>query len=85
MKETELTQAIKDVLEEDLPILDQFVEEEILPLAEVGNPEKLLKKKYEDWTPEDFAKALAIYGTKLDDFIAKKEVNSLLKLEAEEV
>lgn len=85
IKGTELTDVAAEVLGEDLAILDEFIEEEIEPLLAVGSPEKLLGKKYEEWTPGDFAQAQAIYGEKLDDFIARKKINEMYALESEEV
>ena len=88
MKETPETQAIEELISEAMPIVDQFIEEVVDELANVGSPEKVLDKKYEDWTPEDFQKAQFIFGEKLVDpvhgIIPRKEVDSLLRDEAEE-
>ena len=86
IKDTELTEVSDEVLEEDLAILDEFIKEEFEPLIRsIPAPEKLLGKKYEEWTPEDFAQAQAIYGERLEDFIAKREIKAMYALESEEV
>lgn len=84
MKDTIETEALEEILKEDLAIMDEFVEEIIEKFGEVGTPEKLLKKKYEEWTPEDFQQVLAIYGPEYtEEFIAKKEVPLMYEAEKE--
>ena len=88
MKQTEITQAVNDVIAEDMAILDEFYKTEILPLIKsVGTPEDVLKKKYENWQQEDFMKAESIFRNLYSEegFVPKKEVQELAKLEAEEV
>ena len=61
----------------------------ILPLEDVGNPEKLIGKKYETWDEADFQKLTAIYGglepNPLSNFIFKREYDKVLKAESAEV
>jgi hypothetical protein len=66
-----------DICERDLiqPILD-----------EIKNPEKVLGKKYELWTPQDFLLLTQVYQSTpdiLSEFIAKKEYDSLVVLQSE--
>lgn len=64
------------------------LEAELLePLADVGSPEKVIGKPYEDWTPEDMQKAVMVWGTgsgtPLDNLVFKKKVAELDTLRAE--
>jgi len=63
-------------------MLDEIIKTEIEPLLPKGI-EKTLGKKYEEWTPEDFQLGQAIFGNKLEDFIAKKEVPAMYEAEKE--
>jgi hypothetical protein len=83
MKETDLTQAISDVIEEDIPIWEQFFDEYIAPLGVVGTPEAVLGKKYEEWTPQDIQVAASIFPDEIEDFLAKKMTAELYELEKE--
>ncbi len=58
----DLNSVIAEMIEEDLALLDELIEEEIKPLADLGDPEKLLGKKFEEWTPEDMALLEQIYA-----------------------
>ena len=76
---------IDDVIEQKLKVVDDFIEEIIEPIADVGSPEKLIGKKYEEWTAIDLQLLSQVYGTgdntPLGKLIAKKEVEKLLELE----
>lgn len=64
-------------IEEIVSELKKYDEENIAPLADVGNPEDIIHKKYENWTPQDvqLLKDVYVYDSKpLEDFIAKKEI-----------
>jgi len=87
MKDTLFTQALKEVIAEDLKALDEVIEEDVEVLADVGSPEKLIGKPYFDpgyhrnWTEQDILSLYQIYGQgKIDDFIAKKEIEDLDRL-----
>lgn len=88
MKETPFTQALKEVIEEDLKALDEVIKEDTEVLADVGSPEKLIGKPYFDpgfhrnWTEQDILSLYQIYGQeKIDDFIIKKEQEDIHRLE----
>lgn len=87
MKETNLTKAVAELVEIKLKALDVIMKELIEPLADVGSPERVLGKKYEDWTEEDFLKASQIYGTSepnaLSDLIARREIAKVTEMEKE--
>ncbi len=86
MKETLQTKAIDRYIDLEMRVVDRFIKEFIEPLADIGNPEKLIGKKYEEWMPEDFQRLGQIYGAEpnaLSRFIAKKEIGKLEILEAE--
>ena len=69
--------------------VDRLVEELVEPMKDVGNPEALIKKPYEQWTPEDMQMLIQIYGTAepnpLSDLVFKKEYAKVKALEEEEL
>ncbi len=85
MKDTSFTEAVKELIKFDLEVMDEFIKEEIEPIADVGNPEKLLNKKYEEWTPQDLQNLSIVYGQKepnrLSNFIFDKEYQKVKELE----
>ncbi len=87
MKETSLTRAVQEVIEFKLKALDLFLEEMVDPLEQVGNPEKLIGKKYEEWTPQDLQMLGQIYGNAHDSPLARlifrKEYEKVKQLEKE--
>ena len=84
MKETSLTMAIEEVVALKLKAVDMFIEEVIEPLGQLGNPEKLIGKKYEDWTVQDLQLLGQVYGKEpnaLSKLIFDKEYKKTLDLE----
>jgi len=81
----EFTDIIDEVLKEHLEILEEIIKEEIEPLKDFGSPEKLLGKKYDEWTTEDFQKANAIYGQQdsYQNWKIKKRDEGVTKMEEE--
>uniref|UniRef100_A0A6M3IUL9 Uncharacterized protein n=1 Tax=viral metagenome TaxID=1070528 RepID=A0A6M3IUL9_9ZZZZ len=73
--------ACKEVIELMLKAVDEYIEEVIEPISQIGSPEKLLGKKYEEWTPQDLQMMSQIYGEKLEDFIFKREYEKVKELE----
>ena len=88
MKETELTLGIEKMVAVKIEAVDRFIKEYIEPIADVGNPEKLIKKPYEEWTQQDLQMLGKIYGTEepnpLSDLIFRKKYDEVRKLEEEE-
>jgi hypothetical protein len=62
-----------------MAIVDQFVKEAIEPLSDIGSPEKVLNKKWENWTPEDIMKAYSIFREGLEPFVKKKLYEDMVK------
>ena len=85
MKPTKLTQAIEKVVGAKVRAVEQVVKELIDPLAKLGNPEELIGKPYEQWTPMDLAMLSQIYGSDNDTPLAKlifnREYSKLQELE----
>jgi len=88
MKTPEFVKTRDKVIDLKLRVMDKLIEDMIEPIADVGNPEKLIGKPYEQWTPQDLTLLTQIYGAEepnpLSDLIFKKEYDSLKKLEEEE-
>ena len=72
---------IAELLKEDMALVEELFEEEIKPLTDLGDPEKLLGKKYEQWTQEDIMYLAQIYGpdpnSQLSKLIFDKEFKAL--------
>jgi hypothetical protein len=87
MKETKFTKAVTEVVNLEMKAMDKIIEEMIEPLTALGSPEKLLGKKYEEWTPQELQQITAIYGTKepspLSNLIYEKTL-AKVKLEEED-
>ena len=88
MKQTPLTMAIDRAIQIKLKAVDRLIKEMVEPLADVGNPEKLIGKKYEEWTPEDLNLLSKIYGTNepnlLSNLLERKLIDEVMQLEKEE-
>lgn len=78
-----IARACKEVIALKLAAVDRFIEEVIEPVAEIGSPEKLIGKKYDDWTPQDKMMMSQVYGGELEGFIFDKEYEKVLGLEQE--
>jgi hypothetical protein len=78
VKDDSLLKIMDEVATELAEIVDEVVDEVIDDLEVVMNPENLIGKPYETWTPTDMQWLTAIYGqdndSVLSKFIAKKEV-----------
>lgn len=88
MIETLLTKAIDKAISQKLEAVDIVLEQLIEPLGELGNPEKLIGKKYEEWTPEEIQRLGQIYGKEpnpLSRLIVNKTYERVKKLEQEVV
>ncbi len=89
MKDTPLTKAADKVIALKMLAVDILMTQLVEPLEKVGNPEDLIKKPYEQWTPQDFSLLAKIYGTgdnaPLARTIFDREYNKVKELEAEEV
>ena len=89
IKQTTLTKAIDEAIALKLKAIDMLIDKLVLPLADVGSPEALIGKSYEQWTPEDLMFLSKIYGsggnTPLSNLIFKKEYEKVRDLEQDEV
>ncbi len=85
MKKDRLTKAIDLTIEKKLKAVDRFIEETIEPIENVGSPESLIGKKYEEWTPIDLQLLSQVYGegddTPLAKLIASKSIERVTDLE----
>ncbi len=85
IKEIDFTKAIDKVVALKMKAVDKLIEDLVEPIADVGNPEKLIKKPYEEWTGQDFQLLSTIYGqsddSPLANLVFRKEYEKLIKLE----
>jgi len=85
VKETVFTRALDEVIVEDLRALDEVIKEDIEALADIGSPEKLIGKKYNEWTPQDKQMLASVYGvdneSALGKLIFRREYEKVLELE----
>lgn len=87
LKDTEYTKLVDEVIADKMAAIDSLMEDLVEPLEAVGNPETLIGKKYEEWTPLDMQLLQTVYGTGSGTPLAKlaldKEYSKLLTLEKE--
>lgn len=83
-KPSDWTVLVEEAIKETLDAAEAYVKEFIKPIADVGNPEKVMGKPYEEWTEQDKMTAGEIYGPDsevLNRFIFNKEYKVLKELE----
>jgi hypothetical protein len=87
MKNTTLMKAVDEVTALKLKVIDEYIDEIVDVIANIGNPEKLIGKKHEDWTPLDLQLLSQAYGpddtTPLAKLIFSKEYEKVKTLEKE--
>ncbi len=80
-------EAVKHVVALKIKAIDEFVEEFIDPIGDVGSPEKIIGKPYEEWNEFDLQQAVSIYGqvepNPLSNLIFRKKFAEVKELEAE--
>ena len=67
-----------------LKVYDEFKKKEIDPLADVGNPEKIIGKPYRMWSEQDkqMLRQAYVYSPQdLEEFITKKEVDAVWNIQ----
>ena len=89
MRKLFLIEAMDRVVALQTKVMDRVMEDLIEPIADVGNPEKLINKPYEMWTPQDLQLLTKIYGTQepsvLSNLIFKKTYDRVKEMEEEEI
>ena len=89
MKNDEFSKLVEKAISVKLQAVDRLIENLVEPLADVGSPEKLIKKPYAQWTPEDLQLLTRIYGagekTPLTNTIFNREYEKVKQLEASEL
>jgi len=88
VKKTPFLKAIDEVVELKLKAADEYIEGIVEQIADVGSPEKLINKKYEEWTPQDLQMLSQIYGVEepnpLSELIFRKSYKEVKDLEESE-
>jgi hypothetical protein len=88
MDKNTFIQAVDDTIKLKMETADKYVKETIEKIGDIGSPEKLIKKPYEDWTPEDLQRLAGVYGpgddTPLARLIFNREYEKVKQLEAAE-
>jgi hypothetical protein len=84
VKDDTFIKAVDELVQEDLEVLDEVIQEDIEVLQIVANPEKLIGKPYELWTPQDMQMLVQIYGDsdKIQKLIFNKEYEHYKEMEA---
>lgn len=89
INQTELTSALERSIGLRMKAVDRIMEKMVEPLKDIGNPEKLIGKPYDRWTPEDLRMLVSIYGQEepnpLSDTIFKHEYDKVKDLEEAEL
>ena len=61
-KASYLSDLVEEIVKLKMEAADSFIGEVVEPLGDIGNPEKLIGKPLESWTPQDIALLQGIYG-----------------------
>jgi len=89
MKKPDLEKSMDKAIEVKLQAADRLIEELVEPLEDLGNPEKLLGKPYESWSPQELTMMIQIYGQKepnpLSNLIFRKTYDKVREMEAVEL
>ena len=81
-----IIKAVERVVAMKMEAIDLMVEQMVNPLSDVGNPEKLIGKNYDSWTPEDLMRLTEIYKPNpkvLDNLIFRREYEKVKAMEAQ--
>ena len=71
-----------EMVREDVAAIVQVIQEDIEPIKNFGNPEKLIGVPWKQWTPMHQQILIGIYGqTLLESYIAKKAIAEMRALE----
>ena len=88
MKQSQMEERIEKVGSIKMVSLNTFIKRVVEEIEDIGNPEKLLGKPYEQWTAEDMGRLFQLYGQEpnaLSRMIFNKEYQKLVELEKEVV
>jgi hypothetical protein len=78
--------ALKQYLEIQTKVVKQYVESYIKPLTILVNPETLMGRPFETWTPQDHQKLQIVYGPGKNPYtqlILEKQVAMVQQMKAE--
>lgn len=84
MKDSRLSRATDEVVELKLSVADSYIKEILEDIGDLGSPEKVIGKPYEQWTPADIQILGQLYGPEpnaLSRLIFAKEYKKLQELE----
>ena len=62
---------------------NMLIERYLEPMTDFGNPEKVMGKRFEEWTAYDLKMLQTIYGqdSTLQNFISRKRYDLILRME----
>ncbi len=87
MKNNIFTENVDEIVKLKMDVADEYISEVVDAIGDVGSPEKLIGKRYEDWTPQDLQLLAGIYGDSPDSPLTKlifnKSYQEVQDLEAE--
>jgi len=71
---------VEECIKKSKAMADAYIKKHIDPIADLGNPERIIGKPYERWTPMDkqmLRQAYTYTPEKLEEFMAKKDIDGL--------
>ena len=87
MNKSDFATAVDDIIKMKMEVVDEYIKDIVDEIGDIGSPEKLIGKKYEEWTPEDLQRLAGVYGegddTPLAKLIFNKEYEKVKALEVE--
>ena len=87
MNKSNFATSVDDIIKMKMEVVDEYINDIVDEIGDIGSPEKLIGKKYETWTPEDLQRLAGVYGqgddTPLAKLIFNKEYEKVKALETE--
>jgi uncharacterized protein YecA (UPF0149 family) len=85
MQKNDFTEMVNDIVKLKLEAADEYIDTVIKSIGQVGSPESLIGKKYEEWTPQDLQLLINVYGqgdeSPLGKLIARKTIERVEDME----
>jgi len=87
MNKSNFANSVDDIIKMKMEVVDEYIKDIVDEIGDIGSPEKLIGKKYEEWTPEDLQRLAGVYGegddTPLAKLIFQKSYAEVIALEQE--
>ena len=87
MNNSTFATAVDDVIKMKMEVVDEYINDIVDEIGDIGSPEKLIGKAYDLWDSSDLQRLAGVYGegddTPLAKLIFNKEYEKVKALETE--